>query len=135
MKKKKCAICKVEKCLSNFGKKGKYAQAYCKPCQIIYRKKHYVKNKKKYQESASRSRVRKRDYIHRLKSSKPCMDCGVIYPYYVMDFDHVRGTKVERINVLSQSAGKENLEAELAKCDLVCANCHRERTHQRRLRG
>lgn len=61
--------------------------------------------------------------------SRPCMDCGASYPYYVMDFDHVRGTKAFNI---SRTVGQspESLRAEIAKCDLVCSNCHRLRTHQ-----
>jgi len=44
-----------------------------------------------------------------------------------MDFDHVRGAKVSGI---AQMAfwGRDKVEAEMEKCDLVCANCHRERT-------
>lgn len=58
----------------------------------------------------------------------PCADCGKSYPYYVMDFDHVRGTKVLRISAM-QDRKLEVLEEEIAKCDVVCANCHRERTY------
>jgi len=62
--------------------------------------------------------------------NRPCADCGVRYPYYVMDFDHVRGGK--RFNVSEGAASQvtvENLLEEIAKCDVVCANCHRERTY------
>jgi hypothetical protein len=54
----------------------------------------------------------------------------------VMDFDHREGE--EKCFNLSIAAGQTRLSwakmlAEIAKCDVVCANCHRERTHQRRL--
>lgn len=61
----------------------------------------------------------------------PCVDCGVQYPPYVMDLDHVRG---EKLFVLSKGYN-HSVEAQLAeieKCDVVCTNCHRERTHVRR---
>lgn len=64
--------------------------------------------------------------------SKPCADCGVLYPYYVMDFDHVRGEKLA--NVSSMATGRfkvSDIDAEIAKCDVVCANCHRVRTYTR----
>jgi hypothetical protein len=68
--------------------------------------------------------------IIRDAKSRPCADCGQVYPPYVMDFDHVRGKK--RFNIGLFRAGhtrpKEVL-AEIAKCDVVCANCHRERTY------
>lgn len=57
----------------------------------------------------------------------PCQDCGVEYPPYVMDFDH-RDPSSKRANV-SRLNHIAAVKAEIAKCDLVCANCHRERTH------
>lgn len=61
---------------------------------------------------------------------KPCTDCGVSYPYYVVDSDHVRGEKVGNISSMINRP-LHILKAEIAKCDNVCSNCHRERTHQR----
>lgn len=55
--------------------------------------------------------------------ARPCLDCGHEYPYYVMDFDHVN---------LSLAAhhryALETVRKEIAKCDIICANCHRIRT-------
>ena len=51
-----------------------------------------------------------------------------------MDFDHVRGTKVTILAKLrSGRASLSKIEAEIAKCEVVCANCHRIRTYLRRL--
>lgn len=62
----------------------------------------------------------------------PCTDCGVQYPHYVMDFDHREPEKkVAPISRFKSSTPMETLVAEIEKCDLVCANCHRERTHGR----
>jgi predicted HNH restriction endonuclease len=51
-----------------------------------------------------------------------------------MDFDHEPGTK--RITIghekEARALSEEELRWEIAKCELVCANCHREREHQRR---
>jgi hypothetical protein len=75
-----------------------------------------------------------------LKASTPCADCGGRYPYWVMQLDHVaeRGPKAFTIS-LTYTSGRERrvmvtekeLRAEIAKCDIVCANCHAERTHAR----
>lgn len=60
------------------------------------------------------------------------MDCGVSYPYYVMDFDHRDPTTKESIvNRLVGCGSWKRLRAEVDKCDVVCSNCHRERTHSR----
>jgi hypothetical protein len=49
-----------------------------------------------------------------------------------MDFDHARGEKKYLISTVARKhISRENLDAELEKCDLVCANCHRIRTFER----
>lgn len=48
-----------------------------------------------------------------------------------MQFDHVRGSKASNVTGL-QGASVTALRAEIAKCDVVCANCHAIRTHERR---
>jgi hypothetical protein len=66
--------------------------------------------------------------IDAIKSS-PYMDCGVKYPPYIMDFDHVRGTKKFSISLAPRRClSIERLLEEVEKCDVVCSNCHRERT-------
>lgn len=74
--------------------------------------------------------------LDQLKSG-PCADCGNKYPPYVMEFDHVpeRGKKVANVGAMcgSNYTTAKKVQAELAKCDLVCANCHKVRTHSRRL--
>ena len=71
-----------------------------------------------------------RGYINRIKD-RPCMDCGVKYPPYVMDFDH-RAKQNKEINIGRMIGGgwsKGKVDKEISKCDLVCSNCHRIRTY------
>src|ERR1700687_5556177 len=66
--------------------------------------------------------------------NRPCMDCqGWLGPCQ-MEFDHRPG--VEKIRDVSRMRGctLKRLLAEAAKCDIVCANCHKLRTTQRKLR-
>lgn len=60
----------------------------------------------------------------------PCTDCGERHPAVAMDFDHVSGEKLLAVSRL-KSASVARVLAELEKCELVCANCHRIRTHMR----
>jgi len=56
------------------------------------------------------------------------MDCGISYPYYVMDLDH-RDPKSKHKSVSAMLRYPiEKVVEEVAKCDVVCSNCHRERT-------
>lgn len=76
-------------------------------------------------------------WVNTLKD-KPCMDCGGNFPPWCMDFDHRPGeTKIifggVSVMYAQHNFGKAKILEEIAKCDLVCANCHRTRTHQRRL--
>jgi hypothetical protein len=66
---------------------------------------------------------------------EPCVDCGGRFHHSAMDFDHMPGfTKGDTVSNLS-SKGKPwaRILEEIAKCQLVCANCHRVRTYNRRL--
>jgi hypothetical protein len=66
--------------------------------------------------------------------AKPCMDCGREYPGCCMDFDHRPGTqKLATIGYLvGRGVNVDALMREIDKCDLVCANCHRIRTRDRK---
>ncbi len=64
--------------------------------------------------------------------SRPCVECGIQFPLPAMQFDHVRGVK--SFNLGSANSRANNLDAlreEIAKCDVVCANCHAVRTDAR----
>lgn len=93
-------------------------------------RKYYEKNKLAY---LARARKSEQDCVEILRKAKdvPCADCNVRYPYYVMDMDHLDGDlKVANLSKMTKT-GKAQFLLELAKCEPVCANCHRERTFQR----
>jgi lysyl-tRNA synthetase class I len=50
----------------------------------------------------------------------------------MMDFDHVRGRKQANVAELINTLSKKRLDEEIAKCEIVCSNCHRVRTHMRK---
>lgn len=95
---------------------------------------HYRNNKDMYLRKNVARRRRLYDTVIVKEKDKPCADCGHSFPTCCMDFDHVRGKKSFDIasNVTSST---EKLIAEIAKCDVVCANCHRIRTHNRQQRS
>lgn len=69
-----------------------------------------------------------RVYIADIKANAVCADCGGKFPPCVYHFDHVpeRGPKI--FNLGSGDYSIEAVQAEIAKCDIVCANCHAIRT-------
>ena len=66
------------------------------------------------------------------KKSAPCTDCGGRFAAVSMDFDHVKGDKRYNIAAAYRWLKWELLDVEVAKCELVCANCHRVRSSVRK---
>lgn len=138
MEEKFCNGCQKSKpqTTDHFGRRGNGFQSRCKECQGNYHKQHYIDNSEAYKERAAERNkkiiVEVREFI-RSKKDVPCQDCGIKYPYYVMDFDHREGV-VKDYNVAAMARQKLSLDLvieEVAKCDVVCSNCHRIRTHNR----
>jgi hypothetical protein len=93
---------------------------------------HYEANKETYVQRAlvhNQANRAKAQEVIRTTKAKPCADCGVEYPYYVMQFDHLSDKEFTIGSFKNVSIKK--LLAEIAKCEVVCANCHAERTHAR----
>jgi len=119
---------------------GRDKGGHCKACEKIGNKDRG--RRPLYKAIAKRNKLQRRQkrkaLVDQLKSG-PCMDCSISYPPYVMDFDH-RPDQVKAFDVSDFTRGVitvEKLECiykEIAKCDLVCANCHRERTHSRQVK-
>ena len=122
---KKCGNCKEEKYLDAFSKnhtRKDGRQFWCKEC-----------SNKLLAPSMLVRQAKIRDFIYQFKN-KPCTDCGVSYHPVVMDFDHREG-EVKLFGLAqapSRGKSEEDILAEISKCDLVCSNCHRMRTHRRK---
>lgn len=96
-----------------------------------YGKKHYRENKAYYQAKSKRIQAEIRAFIIDSKK-RPCADCKVQYPPYVMDFDHLPGQKKRGLLSNDRLWGMNTAKQEIAKCEVVCSNCHRIRTHTRK---
>lgn len=91
-----------------------------------------TEQKKKKNDRQNKSRSDRRSALAELKSG-PCLDCGLTFPAECMDFDHVIEGKVDRVSQLAWNGPWDLVLEEIKKCELVCANCHRIRTKNRRL--
>jgi hypothetical protein len=59
------------------------------------------------------------------------VDCGEADPV-VLQFDHVSDDKTEDVGrMLSWAVSWKRILQEIAKCEVVCANCHARRTAKR----
>lgn len=99
--------------------------------QKAYQKAYYAANKELYAERTKTAREKRREYVNGIKTNNPCVDCGQKYHYCQMQFDHIGDDKIADINKLMKTRSIETVKAEIAKCELVCANCHAIRTWKR----
>src|SRR5688572_12157076 len=136
MENRTCSRCKAAKPLAAFKPKGSHGwQAYCASCQAAYRRQHYQANKQTYVEKAKRSaavrRAIVRDIIQKAKEGKSCADCKQAYQPWVLQFDHLDASDKEAAvaNLAARGASVARVLIEIAKCEIVCANCHAERTY------
>jgi hypothetical protein len=131
--KKRCPACKKLKLLSEFSRRGDGHQSVCKGCNRDYQRSHYQRNTETYKEKAAKTKKAARDlachWIWDYFQEHPCADCGESDPV-VLDFDHRDpADKVRDVSKLvAQGCRLARIQAEIAKCDVRCANCHRRRT-------
>ncbi len=94
--------------------------------------RHYAKNQAQRMADKRERRHRSMRYLAERKAG-PCTDCGGTFHPAAMDFDHMgHEVKVDNLSRLAWSgASLARLDTEIAKCELVCANCHRLRTWTR----
>ena len=135
---RRCARCKIEKPLAEYTKHplrdGRIkTDSYCPACRADYGREHYVKNRQRYiDKAAQRTRqlvIERMTYVVEHLSQHPCADCGED-DVLVLEFDHLRDKS------FSIPWGIRNrpwalVLAEIEKCEVVCANCHRRRTIRR----
>jgi DNA-binding transcriptional MerR regulator len=86
----------------------------------------------KTRQRSEKRREEVRQRLAEIKEKVGCMDCNTKFPYYVLDFDHVRGKKVDNISKMVKWYKYDDIIEETKKCDVVCSNCHRIRTFSRK---
>ena len=129
---KVCANCRQEKSATEFGLKNVRTgalQSYCKDCQRAKSREHYEANKTAYFERNAHYRETLKQFVRDLKEGRPCADCGIEYPPPAMDWHHLDAS-LKSFNVSNPGRWtKRSILAEIEKCVLLCANCHRLRHH------
>lgn len=126
------------------GRNGRlYRRGTCKECRSKRAQDNFDKLQawRKTYNAGNRNRKRQRDVERRdaaraltaQMKDKPCSDCGIKWPPVAMDFDHASGGKVKSIaSMVGQAYKLDLIREEIAKCEVVCACCHRIRTATRR---
>jgi len=103
----------------------------CKVCSQARSKQYYQDNKDKHKGEVFKRNKRNRlvvlgkmyDYL----STKECLKCGE-KDLTVLEFDHLRDKTDSVSAMISQGKGWQTIQDEIAKCQVLCANCHRRKT-------
>lgn len=104
---KNCSKCNIRKDKAEFYGKIKKS-GICKQCQTI-------------------AQVERRKFVAEYLKEHPCVDCKES-DIIVLDFDHIENKVVTISQMMRRNVNKEQLLAEIAKCEVRCSNCHRRKT-------
>lgn len=83
--------------------------------------------KSEYKKDKKLKYVKLKEYIDNIKKNSKCSVCGESR-WYLLDFHHIsKDTKISNIpDMIHRGCTMKELNEELDKCTIVCANCHRE---------
>lgn len=124
-------------------KKNKYVK--CTRCQCYRPRSYYQIEVRKYNGLQSWCKLcncwrkaiwqrEQKNYLQKYRLSKGCMDCGYREHFAALQFDHVRGKKKIGLGETHGQPSRKRIDEEIAKCDVVCANCHFVREYKRMLK-
>jgi hypothetical protein len=129
---KRCPKCERLLPLEAFTRNLQRVGSYCRECQRVYCRAHYLRNARLHNQRrvVNQARYRKRNQ-RRLMAyllKHPCVDSGES-DVRVLDFDHTGSDKTRDVSVFVRSGYSwRRIEEEIAKCAVRCANCHRRKT-------
>ena len=132
-----CSRCATVKPRSAFNRSTRNAdglQVYCRDCsaEVSHARYEEMVGRSVPRKSRSVYAVARGGWLRGLKAGRPCTDCGRVFDPPVMQWDHLPA--FEKLGDISGSwTGHSNDEllSEIAKCELVCTNCHTIRTFER----
>lgn len=128
-----CARCGESKPLSAFHNSRTGQFSYCAECRRDYDRRYYAERGRAARLARQRAHNEAaRAWMASLKGDIPCADCGEAFRPWVMHWDHLPGhLKIAAISSMVGSRARDVILDELAKCELVCSNCHSVRTRHR----
>lgn len=139
MTESRCSKCDTLKPVEDFVTRKSTGRpvSWCKTCKREWDRESYrlgrgqgSDRKLRMRESTKNGQNRSRIIIWGHLNDNPCVDCGES-DILVLEFDHLPG--FEKTMEVSKMLGysPDKILAEIAKCQVVCANCHRRRTAAR----
>ena len=131
-----CRVCRVEQPLSAFpfrSETRRVRQWICLACQREVSRAWYLRQSPQAKRVGGYGRKVREKLAARVDSyleEHPCVDCGESN-LIVLDFDHLRDKIDDVANMVAAARSWSEIESEIAKCEVCCANCHARRTSRR----
>lgn len=127
-----CTRCNKKKTVDLFNKRSKAKDGlsvWCKQCFADYdRERYQTVDKERKDRNRKAQAERKQNLLWEILTTSECNNCGNADPE-VLEFDHRDGAdKKFNVSEMMYSHSWESILKEIAKCDILCANCHRKRT-------
>jgi hypothetical protein len=129
-----CARCRLSKSRQEFGIRSRetgHLQAWCVDCMRDYKHDWYLRNRDhqlaQVRVNHDRTTRENQDRAWEYLGRHPCVDCGEPDPV-VLQFDHMRDKRMDVSLMLRSGFSWAMIAAEIEKCRIRCANCHRRKT-------
>ncbi|KUI11534.1 hypothetical protein AU193_19190 [Mycobacterium sp. GA-1285] len=127
MKSSRCPRCRQDR--------PDFNGTYCPDCRREYNRAYYRRTPEKNssrREGKQKAIAGAKAYVLQYLLTHPCVDCGE-EDTVVPEFDHVTGNKLRDVGSMARAGWNlAAIQAEIAKCEVRCANCHRRVTAHRR---
>jgi hypothetical protein len=131
----RCSACHLALPAEAFTWSTARRQDMCRTCRRSYNRRYAVLNADRRREYYRQRRALRRDKGRALVAAAKasgCVDCGEA-DATVLDFDHVREPKRANVaDLVAFGSPPSTVAKEIAKCEVVCANCHAIRTGERK---
>ncbi|TMC71628.1 MAG: hypothetical protein E6J13_07185 [Chloroflexi bacterium] len=133
-----CGRCGIEKPLDEFGfryPKLGIRHSWCKDCFVEYKRAWYERNRERHiahvrearDQTGDENQLRMWQYL----AQHPCVECGERDPV-VLQFDHLRDKRENVASMCIAGFAWSTILEEMAKCQVLCANCHTRKTARER---
>jgi hypothetical protein len=127
---RRCSRCIQDLPEDAFNRAGDGRQYWCRECfRRYFRERGSIHLEQVRSSQHARREPLRRRVIEHFRNH-PCADCGEA-DLVVLEFDHVRGKTANVSHLVHTGVPLSRLDAEIALCEVVCANCHRRRTAAR----
>jgi len=130
---KTCSKCKTQKDDQYFSKRSESKDGLkpqCKDCDRIYSQNMDPEKRNKRHNISRKKRIRKLQLkILEFLATQKCSHCSETDPV-VMEFDHLNPTtkEISVSEAIDRCFSWKRVKAEIDKCQILCANCHRRKT-------